>query len=85
MKELDKDRAIQWHFEDKRKQKPYKLARISQVLSSSPALQDRLKGLQADDLIETRCFLGLAEHANVVIGTKDYQKNLPSVTLCLRP
>jgi hypothetical protein len=74
MKILEKDDALQWHLEDKRNQKQYKLARISQVLSSSPAFQDRLKERQPEYLMGKRCFLGLAEHANVVIGTKSYQR-----------
>lgn len=74
MKILEKDNAIQWHLEDKRNQKLCKLARISQVLSNSPALRYRLKELQPEKLIGRQCFLGLAEHANVVIGTKDYQR-----------
>jgi hypothetical protein len=72
MKLLDEDNAIQWHLEDKRKQK-YKLARISQVVAASPALRDRFKTLDKDELTRRRCFLGLAERANVVIGTKGYQ------------
>jgi hypothetical protein len=74
MVELEKDDAIQWHLEDKRKQKLYKLARVSQVFSSLPELQKRYKELQPEKLVGRRCFLGLAEHANVVIGTKEYQR-----------
>ncbi|KAH8751896.1 hypothetical protein BGZ57DRAFT_728116, partial [Hyaloscypha finlandica] len=74
MKILEKDDALQWHLEDKRNQKQSKLARISQVLSSSPAFQDRLKERQPEYLMGKRCFLGLAEHANVVIGTRSYQR-----------
>jgi hypothetical protein len=73
MAELKKDFAIQWHLESKLKQKAYRLARISQILSNYPDLQNRLKKLQLEKLIQRRCFLGLAEHANVVIGTKGYQ------------
>ncbi|KAN0095215.1 hypothetical protein V8E51_015926 [Hyaloscypha variabilis] len=74
MADLKNDDAIQWHLENKMKQKSYKLARISQVLSTLPDLHNRLKGLQPENLTRRRCFLGLAEHANVVIGTKDYQR-----------
>jgi hypothetical protein len=72
MAKLKKDFAIQWHLESKLKQKAYKLARISQILSNYPDLQNRLKELQPEKLIQ-RCFIGLAEHANVVIGTEYYQ------------
>ncbi|PMD40857.1 hypothetical protein L207DRAFT_346681 [Hyaloscypha variabilis F] len=72
--DLKNDDAIQWHLENKMKQKLFKLARISQVLSTLPDLHNRLKGLQPENLTQRRCFLGLAEHSNVVIGTKDYQR-----------
>jgi hypothetical protein len=74
MSELEQDDAIQWHLEEKQKQNRYKLARISQVLSSFPMLLKWHKELQPEKLTQRRCFLGLAEHANVVIGTKDYQR-----------
>jgi hypothetical protein len=75
MAELKKEDSIQWHLESKLKQKIHKLARISQVLSSLPDPHMWLKGLQPEKLMQRRCFLGLAEHANVIIGTKDYQRS----------
>jgi hypothetical protein len=74
MKGLYKDDAIQWHFEDKRNPERRKLARISQVLHRSPFLRYRHKELEPQKLINRRCFFGLTEHANVVIGTKNYQR-----------
>jgi hypothetical protein len=75
MAELKNDNAIQWHLESKLKQKVHKLARISHVLSSLPDPHMWLKGLQPETLTQRRCFLGLAGHANVIIGTKDYQRS----------
>lgn len=74
MQDLKEDDAIQWHYEDKQKQQFNKSARSSQIFSNLPALQNWYKELKAERLIQRRCFLGLAERANVVIGTMHYQR-----------
>jgi hypothetical protein len=71
MNELPQDDALQWHLEDKTKQDSYRLARISQVLRLH-LIRDWHKELQPDRLVTRRCFLGWAENAKVVFGTKGY-------------
>ncbi|CZR67181.1 uncharacterized protein PAC_17080 [Phialocephala subalpina] len=77
MSVLPKDNAIQWHFEDKLKQKDIKIAQLSEVLAS-PKFRDRavLHDLKPESLVTRRCFLGYAAKANIVIGTKDYPTKL---------
>ncbi|KAF8859003.1 hypothetical protein BDZ45DRAFT_371259 [Acephala macrosclerotiorum] len=70
---LPKDNALQWHFEDKLKQKDMKIAQLSDVLAL-PKFKDRavLHDLKLESLFTRRCFLGYAAKANITIGTKDY-------------
>jgi hypothetical protein len=73
MNELPQDDALQWHLEDKTKQdlQRQRLARISQILRLH-IIRDWYKELDPNQLVNRRSFLGWAENAKVVFGTKDY-------------
>jgi hypothetical protein len=72
--ELEKDNAVQWHFENKTKQFPNRLCRVSQIMSSTK-FKGWYRELCPENLVTRRCFLGLTKSADVVIGTKGYQAN----------
>lgn len=70
--EIEDGDAIQWHFEDKTKQGNGRIARISQTLRREKILHWHQE-LSPERLINRRCFLGWAETANIVLGTRKYQ------------
>jgi hypothetical protein len=72
MAELQHDNGIQSHLEDKTKQGPHKISRISQIFRQSK-IQKWYRELKPECLIQRRCFLGWAERANLVIGTAQYR------------
>lgn len=72
---LQKDKAVQWHFEDKTKQSSSQLANISQILKLRD-IESIYEELDPQKLVGARCFLGWAEKANVVIGTKEYKQQM---------
>jgi hypothetical protein len=69
---LEEDNAVQWHFENKTKQFPGRLCRVSEIMRLTK-FKDWHRVPCPDDLVTRRCFLGLAKSADVVIGTKGYQ------------
>jgi hypothetical protein len=69
---LEEDDAVQWHFENKTKQFPGRLCRVSEIMRLTK-FDDWHRVPCPDDLVTRRCFLGLAKRADVVIGTKGYQ------------
>jgi len=71
------DNALQWHFEDKTKQKSKMYSSISKILKSC-GIPNWHSEDAPENLINRRCFLGWVAGAEVVIGTNEYQA-------CIRP
>jgi hypothetical protein len=63
--------SLQWHLEYKVQQHSHGRGRISKILGPNHELK-RHKEVDPSKLIEKRCFLGWAEEASVLFGTKEY-------------
>lgn len=71
IEKLEDDDAIQWHLEYKRHKRHANKRGLSDILTIGP-FQKWYKAHQPYELIEKRCFLGLAEELVVTIGTPDF-------------
>jgi hypothetical protein len=72
--ELSKDDALQWHFESKMNRGTQALENLSQILKRKE-IDDFHKELDPERLVKRRCFLGWAENADIMVGTKDYPRD----------
>jgi hypothetical protein len=72
IKQLLEDDGVQWHFENKAKQFPNRLCRVSEIMRFNK-FKEWYRELYPENLATRRCFVGLAKSADVVIGTKGYQ------------
>lgn len=73
VQDLTDDKALQWHYEDKRRPGKHGRMSISKIFRTAPIIQ-WYKVVETNKLVNKRCFLGWVETASIIMGTEEHLK-----------